>query len=69
MRHMCNSVTTPINKAETTSQLKGVLAFVLIEEFCVLLLLLLFFSLCFEQTGKSGRVLHSIGSFKKERIG
>jgi len=65
---MCNSVTTPINKAETTSQLKGVLAFVLIEEFCVLLLLL-FFSLCFEQTGKSGRVLHSIGSFKKERIG
>ena len=68
MRHMCNSVTTPINKAETTSQLKGVLAFVLIEEFGVLLLLL-FFSLCFEQTGKSGRVLHSIGSFKKERIG
>ena len=68
MRHMCNSVTTPINKAETTSQLKGVLAFVLIEEFCVLLLLL-FFSLCFEQTGKSVRVLHSIGSFKKERIG
>ena len=68
MRHMCNSVTTPINKAETTSQLKGVLAFVLIEEFGVLLLLL-FFSLCFEQTGKTGRVLHSIGSFKKERIG
>ena len=68
MRHMCNSVTTPINKAETTSQLKGVLAFVLIEEFGVLLLLI-FFSLYFEQTGKTGRVLHSIGSFKKERIG
>ena len=68
MCHMCNSVTTPINEAETTSQLKKRFGFCFDWTVWCVAAAAFLFSL-FWPDRKAGRVLHSIGSFNKERIG